>query len=44
MADQQPVAMVPVSGPVQVQGLPVIVAVVMGPGGLGLMDPAFRDQ
>lgn len=44
MLDQQPVTLAPVSGPVQVQGLLVSVAVSPGPGGLGLVDPLLRDQ
>lgn len=44
MLDQQAVALVPVSGSVQVQGLLVSVAVAVGSGGLGLVDPPLRDQ
>lgn len=44
MLDQQAVALVPVSGSVQVQGLLVSVAVAVGSGGLGLVDPLLRDQ
>lgn len=44
MLDQQPVAPVPVSGPVQVESLPVQVPVSLGPGGLGFVDPALRHH
>lgn len=44
MLDQQPVALVPVSGPVQVQGLLVSVSVTQGSGGFGLVDPLLWDQ
>lgn len=44
MLDEQSVALVPVSGPVQVQGLLPFVAIAAGPSGLGLVDPLLRDQ
>lgn len=44
MLDQQPVASVPVPGPVLVQDLLVPVPIPLGPGGLGLVDPPLWDQ
>lgn len=44
MLDQQPVTPVPVTGPVQVQGLLVSVGIAAGSGGLGLVDPPLWDQ
>lgn len=44
MLDEQSVALVPVSGPVQVQGLQLFVAITPGPSGLGFVDPLLRDE
>lgn len=44
MLDQQLVTLVPISGPVQVQGFLVSVSVMAGSGGLGLVDPLLWDQ
>lgn len=44
MLDQQLVTLVPITGPVQVQGFLVSVCVMAGSGGLGLVDPLLWDQ
>lgn len=44
MLNQEPVTLVPVSGPVQVQGLLLSIAITTGSSGLGLMDPLLWDQ